>query len=93
MVCRVLACLLAVSLVDAILDGTKLFKETRTHLKTPKARVAIPSSVLEQLKAHGDVENFMEQSLLSRSRRDSDSCGFNADVELEISPVSVTSVW
>ena len=88
---RLLLCVVAVSAVGAVLDGTKLFKETRTRLKSSKVRLELPHHVLTQLKTTGELQNFTPwspYSPLERSKRDDNSCGFDTTTELEISPVS-----
>ena len=89
MVGRVLVCLLAVSLVEAVLDGTKAFRDTRTHLKSSRGRVTFPNALLENVKVNGLSPQLTQNRPSARSKRDSGSCGFEASVELEVSPVSV----
>ena len=87
--CRIYLCLVAVSAVGAVLDGTKLFRETRTRLKSSKPSIELPTGVLAQLKRNKEVyfTRQSQYSTLERSRREDKSCGFDTSVELEISPV------
>ena len=90
---RLFVCVLAVTVVGAVLDGSKVYKQSHTRLKTSSKahHMELPSSVLSQFKAnaHGDVHIPLAlETVLARSRRDGETCGFDASIELEISPVS-----
>ncbi len=96
MPCRLFVCLLAISVAGAVLDGSKVYKQSRTRLKSSsKVRhLELPSSLVNQFKVssengEGEVLIPVESVLArSRSKRDANSCGFDTSIELEISSVS-----
>ena len=87
-------CLLAVAVVGAVLDGSKVYRQSHTRLKrSPKAHLLeLPTNFVNKVKAsareqdlHIPVESVLARS---RSRRDGKDCGFDTSTELEINPVS-----
>ena len=91
---RLLVYLAAVTVIGAVLDGSKVYRPTRTRLKTSSKdhHLELPSSLANQFKssAHGGDIHIPVQTILasSRSKRDGETCGFDASIELEISSVS-----
>ena len=92
---RLFVFLVAVSVAGAVLDGSKVYKQSRTRLKTSSKahHLELPPSLVNQFKAsergRGDVLIPVQSVLANqRSKRDDHSCGFDTSVELEISPVS-----
>lgn len=80
---RYLLLLVVASTVNAILDGTKVFKETRTKFKRSAQRFSLPSGLLNQMKTNG---GYLASSTI-RTKRHDENCGFDSSNELEISPV------
>ena len=96
---RLFVYLLAISVAGAVLDGSKVYKPSRTRLKTSSKahHLELPSSLAKQFKnsEHGGGDVFIPvQAVMasSRSKRDGDSCGFDTSIELEISSVSGTCI-
>ena len=93
---RLFVCLVAISVAGAVLDGSKVYKQSRTRLKSSaKARhLELPPRLVSQFKAtsgRGGTEVILPaESVLARSRskRNEKSCGFDTSIELEISSVS-----
>jgi hypothetical protein len=89
-------CLVAISVAGAVLDGSKVYKQSRTRLKSSSKahHLELPSSLVSQFKAsseNGERDVLIPaESVLakSRSKRDANSCGFDTSIELEISSVS-----
>ena len=81
-------CLLAVSAVGAVLDGTKFPRPPLTRLKARhfSGRVELPTGLISELMTK--EEKAVQNGLVRSKRDDGDNCGFDKSDELEISPVS-----
>ena len=92
---RLFICLAAVTVIGAVLDGSKLYRPTRTRLKTSSKahHLELPSILANQFKSGvpGGDGHVPVQTILtsSRNKRDDKTCGFDASIELEISSVSI----